>query len=100
MSPQRLHPEIPVTKTVYHFPNLPLNPSFLTGMTSEINLCLITDITNLAFLKTFTNISGYHYTMKTTEHFKELREKIIEKYRSGDGDKGISKTLEISRSSV
>src|SRR4029434_2613675 len=36
---------------------------------------------------------GYCYTMKTQDQFKQLREKIIEKYKSGEGYKKMSKAL-------
>ena len=38
--------------------------------------------------------------MKTKEHSKRLREKIIERYKSGDGYKKISNSLDIPQSSV
>ena len=38
--------------------------------------------------------------MKTEEHSKQLRERVIEKYNSGDGYKRISKALNIPLSSV
>ncbi|XP_024909675.1 centrosomal protein of 120 kDa-like, partial [Cynoglossus semilaevis] len=46
------------------------------------------------------SILGDNYTMKTEEHSKHLRERVIEKYNSGDGYKHISKALNIPRSSV
>lgn len=33
------------------------------------------------------NISGYSYTMNIKEHLKQLKEKVIEKYNSGNGYK-------------
>ena len=44
--------------------------------------------------------SCYNCNMKTKEHSKQLREKIIEKYKSGDGYKKISNSLDIPPSSV
>ena len=46
--------------------------------------------------------AGYNYTMKTQEHSKQLCEKLIEKYKAGDGYKNISKhkSLNIPWSSV
>lgn len=41
------------------------------------------------------NIFGYVYTMKTKRHTIQLRERVIEKYKSGDGYKIISKELNI-----
>lgn len=38
--------------------------------------------------------------MKTKKHSKQSRDKIIEKYQSGEGYKRISKALNISRSTV
>ncbi|XP_059809494.1 activating transcription factor 7-interacting protein 1-like isoform X6 [Hypanus sabinus] len=43
---------------------------------------------------------GKNYTMKTKEHSKQLREKVIEKHKSGDGYKKISKSLNIPWSTV
>ena len=38
--------------------------------------------------------------MKTKEHSKQLPEKAIGKYKSGDGYKNISKSLNIPQSSI
>src|SRR4029434_4185864 len=46
------------------------------------------------------SIPGYCYTMKTKDHSKQLREKVIEKYRSGEGYKKMSKALNIPWNSV
>ncbi|XP_072127656.1 activating transcription factor 7-interacting protein 1-like isoform X7 [Mobula birostris] len=43
---------------------------------------------------------GKNYTMKTKEHSTQLREKVIEKHKSGDGYKKISKSLNIPWSTV
>ncbi|XP_067348196.1 uncharacterized protein [Channa argus] len=41
-----------------------------------------------------------NYTVKTKEHSKEVRENVIEKHKSGDGYKKISKSLNIPLSTV
>ena len=46
------------------------------------------------------SIPGYRYTMKTKEHSEQLREKVIEKYKSGEGYKKMSKALNIPWNSV
>src|SRR4029434_7923429 len=46
------------------------------------------------------SIPGYRYTMKTKEHSEQLREKVIEKYKSGEGYKKMSKALNILWNSV
>ena len=38
--------------------------------------------------------------MKTKEHSKHVRDKVVEKYRSGLGYKKISETLNIPRSTI
>ena len=37
------------------------------------------------------SIPGYRYTMKTKDHSKQLREEVIEKYKSEEGYKKMSK---------
>ena len=39
-------------------------------------------------------------TMKTKELFKQVRDKVVEKYRSGLGYKKILETLNIPRSTI
>src|SRR4029434_232238 len=46
------------------------------------------------------SIPGYRYTMTTKEHSEKLREKVIEKYYSGEGYKKMSKALNIPWNSV
>src|SRR4029434_8392040 len=46
------------------------------------------------------SIPGYRYTMKTKEHSEQLREKVFEKYKSGQGYKKMSKALNIPWNSV
>src|SRR4029434_10789585 len=45
------------------------------------------------------SIPGYRYTMKIKEHSKQLRKKVIEKYKSREGYK-MSKALNIPWNSV
>src|SRR4029434_5087862 len=46
------------------------------------------------------SIPVYRYTMKTKEHSEQLREKVIEKYKSGEEYKKMSKALNIPWNSV
>src|SRR4029434_2525651 len=46
------------------------------------------------------SIPGYCYTMKTKVHSKELRERVIEKYKSGEAYTKMPKALNNPRNSV